>query len=775
LRYDLNSHLQKLVETLFECDREGVAGTLTVGTQLGSVSFQLEDGFLVNSQIKGPGQMLSDFLVATGWISREEHTTARQMAKAEGVAPWVAMMRMGLITEEGITQARFQLAAQRFSLLLGTGFGSVAFEPGGPTVAARKAGAQRAIPLVLEYLRIALEGGRIEPYKVPPYVMVRPSDRLKLYLDNLRAIIPGELPLPALGGETYESLRTRYGAAADVLSILFWTGMLVTEEEAVPPAGEAHITVPRLFQFVRNLIRLSCRDLMDDSSVSADIACETGNLLLEGFGAFESALYFFRMMPESSSDEDLAADRRVLLSFLAGRAADVKVDTLPSRISSIHAGRETKAALLRYLSIYFFFRGKIRESARCLHEAFIYRPYDFDNLSLFVQLFTRDPAIALGQEGHRGLEIESFNESEYPDVLPLAVSCARDNDLNELISWIMHEGIGKVQVSSQIFDQIIDIMRDLKWGPDLVEFITHFSLSSDRKGWTNPLWTLGSLYSAENIDDTLGFAREAYEILIKTSSGKQWAFTKLVDIMGKIGQPNMMLVLLERAFREAPDPQQRVAVGQRLATLLLEEFGELKEAAAVGAKVVEIDPQDAPSVGVILKALSENKLGISGARRFVSAMLRSSVSAGGEHARWFEGAARAAEEILGAPDLAAALMERMIEENPEGKDPGDAVERKKRLDEMTESAARETAELREKGLDVAGLIREKAAQDPAEARRLMGVILKDPGERDRALPCVEALFEAGARPWRCAPQTCFHSESTTTRMPPGSSRSFRVS
>ena len=746
----MNSLLQKLVDTFFECDNPGAAGKLTIVSDLNTVSFSVEDGYLLNSSLKGPGQTFFDFLLTTGRLSHQTCQQVLHLARQKNITPYEALLKGGMISIENLTLSRYHLAAQRLSLFLGTNFKDVSFKPYKHSGALEHPGAQRAVLLLLEYLRIAYDAGILKPTQVAPYALVRPTDRMKRYIGSLRSIIPGELPLPIVGGETYESLESKYGAgAAAFLSLLFVTGMLKVEMEEYESAADADIKIDRLFHLVKQMILLGAREVADDSGADFQLALETGNLLLEGFSAFEPSLAYYEKISQVVHEEDIATERKLLLSFLAGRSDTLTRETLPMKISSLPAGRDTKSALLRFLSIHYFFKGKMQEAARCLHEAFIYKPYDFENLALFIQFFSRDPSIALEADSDRGLEIESFKEGEYPEVLPLAIRCARENKQFELISWIMKEAIEKVQISSQVFDLIIEIIRGLGWGPDLIEFITHFSLTSDRKGWTNPLWSLGALYSAEKIEGTMNFAREAYEVLIKTSSGKGWALTKLIDIMEKISQPNMMLELLEKSFRDVTTARQRVEIGNKLATLLADEFGELKEAGHIAAQVIEIEPENETAVKIVLQALAEGKLSRSSCLHFIKAIRNAPGQPESNRRFWLFEAAHAAEEILHAPDMAAALLDRQIEQYTNARDAAALHEEKDKILHRLESRRQGLKRLR------AGLGEPEAAAKAYTADqsqdddvfRMLHLMLEIPDERENAVGIIELLFEREICNW----------------------------
>ncbi|MFH1434614.1 MAG: hypothetical protein ABIJ56_02745 [Pseudomonadota bacterium] len=746
----MNSLLQKLVDTFFECDNPGVAGKLTIVSDLNTVSFGVEDGYLLDSSLKGPGQTFFDFLLTTGRLGHQACQQVLHLARQENITPYEALLKGGMISIENLTLSRYQLAAQRLSLFLGTNFKDISFKSYKHSGALEHPGAQRAVLLLLEYLRIAYDAGILKPTQAAPYALVRPTDRMKRYIGSLRSIIPGELPLPVVGGETYDSLESKYGAgAAAALSLLFLTGMLKVEMEDYASTSGADIKLDRLFQLVKQMILLSAREVADDSGADFQLALETGNLLLEGFSAFEPSLAYYEKISQVVHEEDIATERKLLLSFLAGRSDTLTRETLPMKISSLPAGRDTKSALLRFLSIHYFFKGKMQEAARCLHEAFIYKPYDFENLALFIQFFTRDPSIALEAESDRGLEIESFREGEYPEVLPLAIRCARENRQFELISWIMKEAIEKVHISSQVFDLITEIIRNLGWGPDLIEFITHFSLTSDRKGWTNPLWSLGALYSAEKIEGTMNFAREAYEVLIKTSSGKGWALTKLIDIMEKISQPNMMLDLLEKSFKDVTTARQRVEIGNKLATLLVDEFGELKEAGHIAAQVIELEPENETAVKIVLQALAEGKLSRSSCLRFIKSIRNTPARPESSRRFWLLEAAHAAEEILHSPDMASALLDRQIEQYPDAQDAAALHDAKDKILHRLDSRRTGLKRLRDRLGEPETAAKEFTGDRDKDddAFRMLHLMLEIPEEREKAVGIIETLLDREICNW----------------------------
>ncbi len=728
--------MDRLVEIAFQLDDPGASGVMCLKAGDEVVRIQVVGGCLRDSFLEGSGQTLTDYLLESGVVSTEDYERSLRIAKEQDLSIFQALKKSGAVSDEQIQDARLELAGRRFARAMEQGLDSVELEPldgeGEPA-------GERENPistLLLGVIHEQVQEGRLAPINVPPLAVIRPTERLGRCIGVLRELI-GSLPLPRVGGETYEALIARHGAsAAAAINVMLRAGLIKTEFGSAGAAGGE--SIPRLGGLAA-LLRLEAISLMSgvrgDDADRARIHVDLGDLWSSRFGAFEEAR---RCYEEASRLDGDASTRRFLSLELLGPASREVEKVWPlERLESIGDETGERASLVRALASRHASRGATDAALQLVRAAFGLEAVSEPTLSLFVQLFEHNARLLRDLSG---MDAVAF-------ILD-AVRCAREIGKPDLASHLLAEGEVALDGSSDLLEQAMDLYRERSWSPDLIEVVVNFACDANRKGWTNPLWSLGGYITRTEEDLPLRLVIDIYEVLVKASPNRREALDKLVRMVEGLGQPNLLLDLLERSLDVLKDDEALEGIYARLARLYFEQFGDLKEASRHASHCIVHRPEHADTVQLVLKAAKAGKLSRSSGYRFAKSMTRLSSIPTPEKLDWLVSAARIAEKDLKDLPLALALLERIMQEY--GRDAA-GLDVKRDISRLEGTISGLTGERRAlaEGLDL-----EELAGDPervigeAEAlKRLARISLQFEDGRQDAYQLLQILLDAGEHDW----------------------------
>ncbi|MBW2260633.1 MAG: hypothetical protein JRG91_01565 [Deltaproteobacteria bacterium] len=728
--------MDRLVEIAFQLDDPDSSGVMCLRAGDEVVRIQVVGGCLRDSFLEGSGQTFTDYLLEAGIVSAEDYDRSLRIAKEQDLSIFQALMRTGAVSDEQIQDARLELAGRRFARALEQGLDSVVLEPL-DGVSEPVGDEEKPISTVLlGVIHSQVKEGRLSEINVPPLAVIRPTERLGRCIGVLRELI-GSLPLPRVGGETYEALIARHGASASVaISVMLRAGLIKTAFGSAGAAGGERVL--RLGALA-SLLKLEAVSLMSgvkgDDGDRAGVHLDLGDLWLGRFGALEEAR---RCYEEASGlDGKVATGRFLALEVLGPASTEVEARWPLERLESVGEGKGERASLIRSLAMRHAARGAPDSALQFVQSAFGLEAASESTLSLFVQLFEHNSRLLRDVSG---VDAVAF-------ILD-AVRCAREIGKPDIASHMLAEGEIAMDGSSDLLEQAMDLYREKGWSPDLIEVVVNFACDANRKGWTNPLWSLGGTITRTEEDLPLRLVIDIYEVLVKASPNRREALDKLVKMVEALGLPNLLLDLLERSLEVMTDGEALEGIYSRLARLYLEQFGDLKEASRHASHCVVKRPEHSESVQLVLKAAKAGKLSRSSGYRFAKSMTRLSAIPTPEKLGWLVSAARIAEKDLKDLPLALDLLQRIMKEY--GRDaPGLDVKRDiARLEGTISGLTGERTALAE-GLDLDELSGdlERVVEEAEALKRLARISLQFEDGRADACRLLQILLDADVHDW----------------------------
>ncbi len=734
----LESAIDTLTSAVLDLDDGGGAAVLRLRSGDTTVSVEVRRGRFVSSSLRGTGQTFADYLLESGTVSREDFDRALRIAKEGETTLVSALVSEGVLDRPMLEQARAELAGRRFMDAVRAGVDDVISEQ--LQIEGREPSGSwpRPSTLLLEELYGQYRDGVLPVLAIPSYAVLRPTPRLGRYIGLLSDLM-GSVPLPRVGGESFGTLLERHGESIGVpISVLLRTGMLMTEFEAMPVMEHAGT---HSLEGIAKLLLLQAQGLVSMAAGDGEGAQEQeqcsrlGDLWLRHHRAPREAMILYEQARRVGAEAPVAG-RLLPLLVMAGRADDPLLRWPLSKVALLADGAISSGDLLRALATFRAVSGNPVDALQAVHEAFDLEPQRIETLSMFVQLFDQRPHLI---KNLPGVQPASF--------VIEAVAEARALQMPDLASHLLTRAGEVLAGNAELLEQALDLYRSLGWSADQIEVVVDFACDASRKGWTNPLWTLGAQLTQEGADVPLRLVIDTYELLVKASPNRREALDKLIRMVERLNQPNLLLDLLERSLDVLHDDEPLDDVYARLSSLYLEQFGDFKEASRYASLGLVRQPENPQAVQIVLRASAAGKLSRSSGYRFAEAMSRLSAIPTTEKLDWMIKAARVAEKELRDLPLALRLLGRIRDEY--GMQAGKEIDREiDRLEGTVRGLAGERAALRE-GTSIEGMATDpgRVVEEAEAVKRLARISLQFDDGTEEACRLLTALLEAGVQDW----------------------------